>query len=289
MTSSISVPAEILQSIAHLGPVGTYAEAATLEILQLQDWDPATVDIKPLSTIAEVLVALAEGQTQWGVVPIENSLEGGVSMTLDTLWRLAPLHVHRAIEIPIRHCLITTASDLSEIKAVYSHPQALGQCQEWLRLNLSQAMRIATRSTTEELPRLATHPHDAVIASRRAAELYDLPVLAGPINDHPGNFTRFWLVGVEMSRQGSFSSIAFSLPENLPGTLLRPLQVFADRQLNMSRIESRPTKKSAGTYVFFVDIEHPDLDTLPSDVLEELQAITETLKFLGSYSVTQLT
>ncbi len=284
MTSILAAPPLLQpeQGIAHLGPAGTYAEAAALKFKQIQAWDPDT-SLIPCPTIANVLEAVAEGSVEWGVVPVENSVEGGVSMTLDTLWQLEKLQIHQALILPIRHTLISSAHQLKDIEVVYSHPQALAQCRQWLKTHLPQVQQVTSRSTTDELWRIPDYPNKAVIASERAAELYQLPIKACPINDHPENSTRFWLVGSQLSEVGDHTSLAFSLPENVPGALLKPLQILADRNLNMSRIESRPTKISAGTYVFFIDIEHPHQPSLPSSLIQDFQANTEILKLLGTY------
>ncbi|MEN9230298.1 MAG: prephenate dehydratase [Thermostichus sp. DG02_5_bins_236] len=283
--------------IAFLGPVGTYTELAALLAcpehphLHSQGSHP----LVPYPTISACLQAVAAGQQEWAVVPVENSVEGGVSMTLDALWQLEGLQIYQALILPIRHALMGWAKALEQIEQVYSHPQALAQCQVWLGSHLPQATLIPTRSTTEELDRVQTQPTAAVIASERAAALYDLPILACPINDHPDNCTRFWVVGRSqagadsVSPGGSHTSLAFSLPQNVPGALLKPLQVFAEQGLNMSRIESRPTKKSAGTYVFFVDLENaPTQPYLSPQVIAAIEQIAETLKLLGSYPVHDL-
>ncbi|MFS8854223.1 prephenate dehydratase [Synechococcus sp. H55.7] len=298
-TADVTVSAS---PVAFLGPAGTYTELAALLACPEQPHlhSQGSHPLVPYPTISACLEAVAAGQQPWAVVPVENSVEGGVSMTLDALWQLEGLSIRQALILPIRHALIGRASQLQHIEQVYSHPQALAQCQAWLRAHLPQATLIPTRSTTEELDRLQ-QPGAAVIASERAATLYQLPVLACPINDHPDNCTRFWVVGrgplspsdrqdgAPASPGGSHTSLAFSLPHNVPGALLKPLQVFAERGLNMSRIESRPTKKSAGTYVFFVDLENPvGQPYLDAEVIAALEAIAETLKLFGSYPVHDL-
>lgn len=272
-------------SIAHLGPRGTFSEAAALLFQSQLNPSPP---LMACPSIEATLEAVANGEALWGVVPVENAVEGGVSMTLDMFWILEGLHIHQALILPIHHALISCAQTLSEIETVYSHPQALGQCQTWLRQNLSWATQVATRSTTEGLDQVQDQAKIAVIAPERAIDLYQLPVLACPINDHPWNATRFWVVTQDpkLSQTGSYTSLAFSLPENKPGALLKPLRIFADRHLNMSRIESRPTKKVAGTYVFFIDLEHGEQDHLSVEIIQQLEEITDRLKIFGSYNMT---
>ena len=271
-------------SIAHLGPSGTYAEAAALNY---QNWRSQltgeTAFLSPYPSIVQTLEAVANEQAHIAVVPVENSIEGSVTMTLDTLWRLDMLRIQRAIVLPITHTLITTAHHLSEIKTVTSHPQALAQCQKWLEKNLPQAHLVAANSTTEALQDLGDNPAIAVISSQRAANLYNLPILEYSINDYPDNCTRFIVLSLQPSPGGSHTSLAFSVRANQPGMLVKPLQIFAERGINLSRIESRPSKRSLGDYVFFLDLETDTRQASTQSALTELANCTETLKIFGSY------
>ncbi len=236
--------------IAHLGPTGTYAEAAAIAYAQAE---LASTDIclQPYTTIAQTLAAVASGEVTLAIVPVENSIEGGVTMTADTIWQLAaPLQIQQAIVLPIHHALISVALSLDRVETVYSHPQALSQCQDWLQQHLPQAARIANSSTTAALATLAANPQAAAISSVRAANLYELPVLAQPINDRPDNQTKFWAISLQPTLAGNCTSVAFSLQSNAPGGLMRALGFFANRGLNLSRIESRPSKRSLGDYLF---------------------------------------
>ncbi len=283
------------RTVAYLGPAGTYSEAAALSLFPPPgsdlERDPQTPSptLLPHNTITATLKAVVHGEVDLGIVPVENSIEGGVSMTLDGFWQLDGLQIRHALIRPIRHALIGQAQDPSQIQTLYSHPQALAQCQTWIQTHLPQALQVATRSTTEEMDQVKQQSHTALIASERAAELHQLPILSCPINDHPNNCTRFWLVGLSPIPQGTHTSLAFSLPQNAPGALLQPLKIFAQRGLNLSRIESRPTKQVVGTYVFFVDVEHPELPHLPEEVIQELQGSTDVLKIFGCYSVVDAT
>jgi prephenate dehydratase len=269
-------------TIAHLGPIGTYSETAALRFAAAQPGAPV---LRPYANITQTLTAVVERQVQLAVVPIENSVEGGVIMTLDTLWQLEQLQVQQALILPIRHALLTRAPSLDAIRRIYSHPQGIAQCQRWLAQNLPQVALIPANSTTENLKDVAQDPTAAAISSARAAELYDLPILVSPINDHPDNCTRFLLLGLEPSPGGSITSLAFSLLANQPGTLVDMLHIFADRNINLSRIESRPTKRSMGDYLFFVDLEADARDVLTQAALTDLAAHTETLKIFGSYDL----
>ncbi|MFN6537692.1 MAG: prephenate dehydratase [Nostoc sp. EkiNYC01] len=281
-------------SIAHLGPPGTYSEqAAVFYVNWLGKNTGVEAILCPYPSISQSLHAVADGQAHLAVVPVENSIEGSVTMTLDTLWQLDNLQIQLALVLPIVHTLISCATSLDKIKTVYSHPQALAQCQGWLERFLPTIQIIANNSTTEALQQLEQDPTTAAIASSRAAQLYNLPILASGINDYPENFTRFWVVSQGEANAGSqkskpdasHTSLAFSVPANVPGALVKPLQIFAQLGINLSRIESRPTKRSLGEYLFFIDVEADAKETQMQSALAELSIYTEILRILGTYNV----
>lgn len=273
-------------SIAHLGPSGTNAEQAALAYLEWIQQEKGHVAILcPYSSIAKTLKAVASGQADIAVVPVENSIEGSVTVTLDLMWQLDMLQIQLALVLPIAHALIAQAPSLESIQVVYSHPQALAQCQVWLEQFLPQAQLIPTNSTTEALQHVEKGTKVAAIASPRAAQLYNLPILADGISDYLDNSTRFWVVSREQCHLiGSHTSLAFSLPANVPGALLKPLQVFAQRGINLSRIESRPTKRSLGEYLYFIDLEGDTSSLSVRSALAELKFYIEVLKIFGSYN-----
>jgi prephenate dehydratase len=273
-------------SIAHLGPPGTYAEAAALAYVGALEKEMGSESVLcPYPSIAQTLHSVAQGQAHLAVVPVENSIEGSVAITLDMLWQLDKLQIQQSLVLPIRHALLSRASTIEAIQTVYSHPQALAQCQRWLEKFLPLVQLVPTNSTTEALQDLDKDYTAGAITSQRAAQLYNLPVLASSINDYPDNCTRFWVLGKQPSPGGSHTSLAFSLPANVPGVLVKPLQVFASRGINMSRIESRPTKRSLGEYLFFIDLEADASQSSVQAALSELASFTEILKIFGSYSV----
>ncbi len=281
-------------SIAHLGPPGTYAEqAALLYVNWLTKIKGFEAILCPYPSIAQTLRAVTQDQVQLAVVPVENSIEGSVTMTMDTLWQLDSLQIQLALVMPIVHTLISCAESLESIKTVYSHPQALAQCQGWLERFLPMVQLIPMNATTEALQKLEQDLTAAAISSERAAQLYNLPILASGINDFPGNCTRFWVVSQDdlpityqtSSTNASHTSLAFSVPANIPGALVKPLQVFAELNINLSRIESRPTKRSLGEYLFFIDAEADTSEPKMQSALKELSTYTEILKIFGSYNV----
>lgn len=281
-------------SIAHLGPPGTYAEQAALYYVSWLTKNTKTeASLCPYPSIFQTLYSVAKGQADLAVVPVENSIQGGVTVTLDTLWQLDNLQIQLALIVPITHALISCSQSLDSIKTVYSHPQALAQCQKWLEKFLGQVELVPTNSTTEALQKLESDKAAAAISSLRAAQLYDLPVLANGINDYQENCTRFWVVSQPdnspnhemLTNTAFYTSLAFSVPANLPGVLVKPLQVFANQNINLSKIESRPTKRSLGEYVFFMDLEADISSTKMQSALAELSNYTEILKIFGSYNV----
>ncbi|MEB3350741.1 MAG: prephenate dehydratase [Cyanobacteriota bacterium] len=270
--------------IAYLGPNGTYGEQAARELAQLEAWD--TAELLPQQGIRAVVEALAGGDCQAAVVPVENSVEGGVTACMDALWTHPDLAIRRALVLPIRHALLGSGP-LAGVSEVLSHPQALAQCSQWLADHLPQALQLPTSSTAEAARMVRGSRFRAAIASREAAGTHDLQELAYPINDVPGNCTRFLLLqrGPRVA-EGAVASIAFSLRSNRPGALLEALGCFASRQLNMSRIESRPSKREMGQYIFFVDLDLPagaGADALLADLIADLSRCCEHLHSFGAY------
>ncbi|NEQ52866.1 MAG: prephenate dehydratase [Leptolyngbya sp. SIO3F4] len=273
-----------MTSIAYLGPSGSYSElAATHYANWLKIHHDEESILRPYTTIPKAIQAAATGETVAAVVPIENSIGGSVRDTLDMVWELDTLRVQNNLVIPIHHALLSEAPCLSAIKMVCSHPQALTQCQKWLAANLPNAIQIATSSTTESLPRLNDDATLAAISPLWAAKQYSIPILADPINDNRDNTTQFWVLGRNQVHYGSYTSLAFRLPDNAPGALLKPLQLFATQGINMSRIESRPTKLALGDYRFFIDIEASLDDPNTQAALQLLRNCTKNLKIFGSY------
>lgn len=271
-------------SIAHLGPTGTNAETAALLYANwLQDMGQSAC-LCSYPSIVQSIQAVAQGQADVAVVPVENSIEGGVTVTLDTLWQLDTLNIQQALILPIVHALISHAEAIDTIQTIYSHPQALAQCQQWIEKCLPWVQLIPTSSTTEALQYLQDDVTAGAIAAERASQIYNVPILASPINDHPDNCTRFWALSLQSAPGGSHSSLAFSV-RDVPGALLKPLQVFANHHINLSRIESRPTKRSLGDYLFFVDLEADVRESSIQTALADLRNCTETLKVFGSYPV----
>lgn len=272
--------------IAFLGPAGTYGEQAAGRLAALEGQPEA--ELVPQVGIRAVVQALAEGRCEAAVVPVENSVEGGVTACLDALWEHPELRVARALVLPIRHALLGSGP-ISGISEVLSHPQALAQCSQWLGEQLPNALQLPTSSTAEAARMVAGSRFRGAIASLQAAREHGLDVLAYPVNDVPGNCTRFLLLRrVERQLQGPLASLAFSLHANSPGALLEALGCFARLGLNMSRIESRPSKREMGEYIFFVDLELPEGSAPLEQALAELQPLCEHLAVFGAYPLDQV-
>jgi prephenate dehydratase len=287
MILSITLAVPFIMRVAFLGPVGTYGEQATRRLVLLAGHGDA--ELVPQQGIRAVIQALAGGRCEAAVVPVENSVEGGVTACLDALWEHPDLAVERALVLPIRHALVGSGP-IEAISEVLSHPQALAQCSQWLADHLPDALQLPTSSTAEAARMVKGSRFRAAIASREAAAEHQLQVLAYPINDVAGNCTRFLLLRRgPRSKQGPLASLAFSLHSNLPGALLEALGCFARQGLNMSRIESRPSKREMGEYLFFVDLELPEGAEPLERALGELRPLCEHLTLFGAYPLDNLT
>ena len=241
------------KQVAYLGPQGTYAEKAAHILSKLANFQ--TPIFVPCNGLHSVIKSIAYNNCDAAVVPIENSVEGGVTATLDALWKFPDININKAVVLPIKHALISTG-EISAISEVLSHPQALAQCSEWLSENLPEAITLPTNSTSEAVNMVKGSQFRAAIGSKSLVEIEGLKELAFPINDVPGNCTRFVLLSKEStSNSANIASFAFSLLSNKPGALLEALNYIAELGFNMSKIESRPSKRELGEYIIYVDLE----------------------------------
>jgi len=271
--------------ISFLGPHGTFAEEAVLS-----QPDLAALELVPMRSVPEVISAVESGDAEVGLVPIENSIEGTVSVTLDTLAFDTDLLIQREIDLPVSLNLCALpGTKLDDIRTVVSHPNPLGQTRVWLGSKLPQADTLVTNSTAEAAEQVAQaqDPTRASIGTAYAARLHGLELLATDIADHPDSETRFVLVGhgIPAPTGHDKTSIVCFQREDRPGSLLAILQEFAARAINLSKLESRPTKRSLGDYCFFMDLHGHVADELVADCLRNLVAKQADVKFLGSYPV----
>ena len=269
--------------VAYLGPKGTYAEKAADILSKLANYEsPIFVPCKGLHS---VIKSLAYKNCDAAVVPIENSVEGGVTSTLDALWKFPDIYINKAIVLPIKHALISSGK-ISNISEVLSHPQALAQCSEWLASNLPEAILLPTNSTSEAVNMVKGSSFRAAIGSKSLVEIEGLKELAFPINDVPGNRTRFVLLTQKtVENDANFASFAFSLLSNKPGSLLKALTCIAEKGFNMSKIESRPSKRELGEYIIYVDIELNDKNNITTflNLREEIKPLCEHFNDFGCY------
>ena len=267
--------------LAYFGPAGTFTEQAAL----LYDRE---AKLLPFASIAAVAQAVESGMADLGVVPIENSIEGTVSATVDLLIHESDLAIRDEIVLPIEHYLIARpGTEVETNELIYSHPQALGQCRRFIDRCFPKAQVAASLSTAAAVEEACASARPAVaIATRRAAELYGAEVLASNIQDVDQNETRFVVLAPQDQPATGYdkTSICFALAhDDKPGVLVDVLQEFAVRSINMTKIESRPSKESLGKYVFLVDLEGHRDDPLVADCLASVKAKSTLYKLFGSY------
>ena len=264
-------------TVGYLGPQGTFTHQAALERFG------SSAAFQPTRSIGDVFDAVGRADIDFGVVPVENSTEGAVNVTLDRLIDSDAL-ICGEVYLEIGQHLLSRAADLSEVKRVVSHPQALAQCRGWLAQHLPDVLLDETVSTASAAELAAAEPTVAAIASRLAARLYGVPVLKSRIEDFPDNSTRFLVIG----RQGGGptgrdkTSIVFAMRDE-PGVLYRILEPCARLGINLSKIESRPAKRKPWKHVSFVDLEGHRETSAVAEALSEMGKQTLFLKVLGSY------
>jgi len=264
--------------VAFQGEIGAYSEEAAV------DFYGPSIDVKPCETLDTVFDSVERGDAQFGVVPIENSLEGSISRVYDLLLE-SSLKVRGEIELRVIHCLIANpGAKLELIKKVYSHPQALGQCRTFLKhLNCEL---IPTYDTAGSVKMIKEQDiiDGAAIASVRAAEIYGMQIMAREIEDNPSNFTRFFVLGKNDAPPtgNDKTSIVFSVSHR-PGALYGLLRELAASQVNLTKIESRPTRQRPWEYNFYLDFEGHREDTASREALDKLEQTALFVKVLGSY------
>lgn len=271
--------------VAFLGPAGTFTEEA------LRASAPGDVLELPYPTVYEAITAVKEGEADRAVVPIENSLEGGVAATLDALAAEAgEVRIAGEAILPVHHCVVAARElHMSEIERIVSHPQATAQCGRFLREHLAQAELVSAGSTAEAVRQVRDAPGAwAALGSRLSAELYGCRILAADVEDDPDNLTRFvWLAprsaAVDPGPRAKTSIVFWGAGDESPGWLVSALHEFADRGVNLTRIESRPRRVRLGHYMFFADMEGGEVEPSVRDALEALAGRVQTLRVLGSY------
>lgn len=276
--------------IGFLGPAGTFSHQALLQAELPPDCEPV-----PLATIYDTVTAVQEGTVERALVPIENSLEGSVDVTLDALAVDAPdVSIVGESVLAIRNCLIASRPlELEQIEVVYSHPQANAQCARFVRTRLAGARVVATSSTAEAVRSVAAEPDrpHAALGNRLAAELYGGTVLLDGVDDEEGNQTRFvWLErarpGDPPLREGATkTSIVFwGAGDEAPGWLVACLSELSERNISLTRIESRPRRIGLGHYMFFADLAGDAGSAAVAEAIARLGEHCEQVRVLGSYA-----
>jgi chorismate mutase/prephenate dehydratase len=266
------------QTVAYLGPEGTFTHLAGLEYLG------RSMDFTPCPTLHDVFLTVASRKADLGVIPLENSLQGSVGQSLD-LFLQYNVYIHAELFSRISHALLATSDDLAAVRTVYSHPQALAQCSGWLRTNVPQAVVVPTESTAAAAAQAEREGDGfAAIGHPRLVERYGLKAVALDIQDLPDNWTRFLVIGptptVGSSRDKT--SLLFTTPDR-PGALAAILNLLADQGLNLTKLESRPLKGEKWKYVFFMDVECDLSQEQYENTMNNLTSLCHTMRVLGSY------
>jgi prephenate dehydratase len=270
-------------TVAYLGPEGTFTETAA-RMLRLGSDDASLVACRD---VLEVLRTVERGEAARGVVPIENTLEGSVTATLDALAFETDLLIHGELELPVNLVLATLpGTTLDTIVSVRSHVVALGSARRWLADRLPDVEQLASASTARAAQEVAElGPNHAAIVNPLAAERYGLEIIAEGLADRAGNMTRFVMVGMHVPPPTGWdkTSLVVFIDTNRPGALLQLLEIFAARDLNLTKIESRPTKTELGEYCFFLDVEGHLSDERVGDALATVKRTQRDVRLLGSY------
>jgi prephenate dehydratase len=274
--------------ISYLGPAGTFTEDALTEALSGTPFEAARA-----STVHDAILSVERGEAERAFVPFENSIEGSVRSTLDTLaFETEAVTIVGEHDFRVRaHLIVREALELGDIAAVLSHPQPLAQCARFLREELPGVERRSVSSTAAAVRMVAESSRPwAAIGARSAAVLYGCEILREGIEDVEDNVTRFvWIAPAGTSPVGGGpwkTSLVFSeLGEDHPGALVEALQEFSSREVNLSRIESRPLRQGLGRYMFFCDLEGAETDPAISEAIEGLRLKAESVRILGSYPV----
>lgn len=273
---SASLALEKGLTIAYFGPAATWTHQAAIQKFG------ASVTYAPEPTISDVFSAVSRSRADYGVVPIENSTEGAVNHTLD-MFTDSEVKICAQILLPIEHNLLAKIPR-EKIERIYSHPQSFAQCRQWLRTNFPKAELIEVSSNARAAEMAVSESNAAAVAPRLAAEVYHLDILESGIQDSAHNTTRFLVIGRHSCQAtgNDKTSIMFSLQDK-PGSLFEAIAPFKELRLNMSKIESRPSKRKAWEYFFFVDVDGHADDPNVIAALDELQKHCTFVKILGSY------
>jgi len=263
--------------ISYLGPEVTFTHIAAMELFGHSS------TFIPQTGIRDVFIDVSKGKCDYGVVPVENSIEGAINHTLDLFFE-SDLKICAEKYLNISHAVLSRSSSIDDIDVIYSHRQALAQCRGWIRKNLPNAVLVETNSTAHAALKAAKEEKTAAIANSDAAHIYGLQILETNIEDHSNNITRFLLIGNdEPSPTGCDRTSIMFVISHVPGALFKILEPIAESGINMSKMESRPTKHENWSYFFFVDFDGHIADEKIKHTIERMKPYCKYIKLLGSY------
>lgn len=274
---SASLALEQPLKVAFLGPQATNTHVAAMQQFGL------SAQLVPQKSVSAIFEEVERGRAEYGVVPVENSTEGAVTHTLD-MFMQSELKIYAEVLLPISHHLLSRSGQMSGIRKIVSHPQALAQCRRWLEENLPDVPQFDVASTALAAQMAAEDDTVAAVASEMAATLFGLEMVKPRIEDNPNNFTRFLVIAKNSpQRTGQDKTTVMFSVRDEPGILYRMLEPFSKRGINLTKIESRPMKSKAWEYIFFLDMEGHVADDNVRLAVEDLQGYCQFLKVLGSY------
>jgi len=265
--------------LAYLGPPGTFSEEAALRYLP-------GADLLPCVTERAAVASVERGEADEAVLPIENTLEGSVTRTVDILVHDTTLSIRAELVLPIEMCLISKqGADLHHVAVVYSKPEALSQVRQYIERRFPSARQDASLSTAAAVEEMLDADNAVAIGPARAAELYGAQIVERGIQDHVHNQTRFVAVaqGDHVRTGADKTSIAFAVTHDQPGSLVDVLHEFSDRAINLTKIESRPSREELGIYIFLVDLEGHRAEPTVAEALASVEAKATFFRLLGSY------
>ncbi len=265
------------QKVVYLGPEGTFSYFAGVEYLG------HSADFTPRNSLEDVFRAVSLREAELGIIPLENSMQGSVGQSLDMFLKFE-VYIHAEVFFRISHFLLSLETDLSRIKKIYSHPQALQQCSGWLRANLPGVSVVPEESTASAAARAASEKGTAAVGHKKLIKFFELNVLGNHIEDIPDNWTRFLIISAYPPETGNRekTSLLFTVVDK-PGSLVSALKVLSVKGINMRKLESRPLRAEKWRYVFFADVECDLTAREYASVLQELEENCHFMRILGSY------